>query len=63
MSNIYDVNGHLTQFTLESLKEGTLPEIELIQAVSHMADCESCANAYADSFIQVSFPMSLWLCR
>lgn len=50
MSSIYDVSGHLSQFILESLKEGTLPEAELIQAVSHMADCASCANAYADSF-------------
>lgn len=50
MSKIFEVSGHLSQFILESLKEGTLPEVELIQAVSHMADCESCANAYADSF-------------
>jgi hypothetical protein len=50
LSNIYDEDGHLSQFILESLKEGNLPEVELIQAVSHMADCESCANAYADSF-------------
>ena len=50
LSNIFNKNGHLSQWTLTALKAGILSEVELLRSTSHIADCESCAIAYADSF-------------
>lgn len=50
MSNIFNKNGHLSKWALTALKSGILSEVELLRAISHIADCESCANIYADSF-------------
>lgn len=50
MSSIFDKHGHLSQSALQALKTGTLSEDELQQAAAHLADCESCANAFAGCF-------------
>lgn len=50
MSSIFDKHRHLSQSALQALKTGTLSEDELQQAAAHLADCESCANAFAGCF-------------
>lgn len=51
MSNIFDDKGHASQLALLALKTGTISETELMLLVEHIAECESCASVYADSFI------------
>lgn len=50
MSHLFDKDSHLTNDSLQALKASSLSEVELISAVSHLVDCEKCANTYADSF-------------
>lgn len=51
MSNtLFKENGHLTKISINSLKEGSLNDDELILVSEHICQCEGCANALADSF-------------
>lgn len=50
MNHMFDENGHLTPPALNALKTGSLSEIELLLAASHMADCLCCASTFANSF-------------
>lgn len=50
MSGLFDDKGHLSIETLQAIKTGTISEIEMIHSVTHIGECESCANCYADIF-------------
>lgn len=50
MNQVFNDKGHLTEYALESIKKGTLAQSDLVKASSHMAECLSCADAFAGSF-------------
>jgi hypothetical protein len=50
MNNIFDEQGHLSKDTFQTLKSGTLSELEMLSLVTHIGDCEYCADAYANVF-------------
>jgi hypothetical protein len=50
VSTLFEENGHLTEISLNMLKEGSLSEVELILISEHISHCENCAGALADSF-------------
>ncbi|WP_251862065.1 hypothetical protein [Clostridium sp. Marseille-Q2269] len=47
---LFNKEGHLTEYTIKSLKFGTLKDEELILVLDHISDCEKCAGIFADSF-------------
>lgn len=47
---LFKKNGHLTKISLNGLKEGSLNDAELILISEHIAQCEGCADALANSF-------------
>ena len=49
-NSLFEENGHLTKISLKGLKDGSLSDNELIFISEHIGNCESCANALADSF-------------
>ncbi len=50
MVNSFDKNGHLTWNAILSIKQGTMEEPYLSQALMHICICQECAGALADSF-------------
>lgn len=49
-NQILNSNWHLTPSALKSLKDGSLPEDELMLATTHISHCLECAEAFADIF-------------
>lgn len=50
MSTLFNEDNHLTEMSLKALKDGNLDDESLILLSEHIAGCEKCANAFADSF-------------
>ncbi|WP_435790938.1 hypothetical protein [Clostridium sp.] len=50
LSTLFKEDGHITKISLNMLKEGSLSEVELILISDHIASCEDCAEALANSF-------------
>ena len=49
-NKLFDKNGHLTDITIEALKNGLLEDNKLILVSDHICNCENCASTFADSF-------------
>lgn len=49
MSSLF-YNGHLTIQSVIKIKEGDVEQAELLNALSHIAECEECAQLYAAGF-------------
>lgn len=50
MSGLVDKSGHLSEYALAALKEGTLNKAEILAASEHMSGCRLCAGKFAGSF-------------
>jgi hypothetical protein len=48
----HETSTHLSQETLAQLKSGRLTNVEMIEALEHLANCSLCAERFAESFQQ-----------
>ena len=53
MKDLFNADGHLTDYAIERLLAADLPELPALEVAEHLAFCDACLNRYTEALEKV----------